>query len=189
MRRMPRAVRAMLVVALAIAAATVPIRQAVACSCAFSGLADSIAAADVAFIGTVVAEHEPAVADGQQTARYAFDVSRSKAPLPNPYEIDAWFGNDGSCGFDMTIGEEWLIISSESQGRLETHLCTGTRLTRHLDPRDLGQIALALTPNDPPPVVTPDSEIVIPTPIIVAGVAALLVALLSLFAFRRIGLR
>lgn len=182
MRRLSSVLAAL---ALALGASSLPLTAAVACSCGFSGYDKMIAAADVAFIGTVVGENEPPPG-GMMAARYAFEVELSKAPMPTPYEMDATFGNDANCGFDMTIGEEWLVIASEWEGRLETNLCNGTSLTENFDRGELGRIEGMLSPNDPTAVpedaaFPPD----IPAPILGMLAAAFMVGVLSVLAFRR----
>jgi hypothetical protein len=171
---------------LAIGAASVPLTAAVACSCGFPGYAEAIASADVAFVGTVVGEREPALAQGMETARYAFDVSLSKTPMQSPYEMDTTFGNGANCGLDMGVGEEWLVIASQWEGRLETNLCTGTTLTGSLDPEELDRIEQALEPNDPP-AGSENSGLAleVPAPILGMLAAVLAVGALSVIAFRR----
>jgi hypothetical protein len=182
MRRLGRALAAL---ALALGAASLPQTVAVACSCGFAGYDDTVAAADVAFIGTVVGENEPPPG-GMMAARYAFEVELSKAPMPSPYEMDATFGGDANCGFDMGIGEEWLVIASEWEGRLETNLCNGTTLTADLDRGELGRVKGMLTPNDPTAVPEQPGFILdVPAPILGMLGAVAVVGALSVLAFRR----
>jgi hypothetical protein len=187
MRRMNRLLAALV---LAIGTTWLPLTTALACSCGFAGYEEAIAAADVAFIGTVVGESEPALAQGMETARYAFDVALSKAPLPNPFEMDSTFGNGANCGFDMGVGEEWLVIASEWEGRLETNLCTGTTLTEDLDPSEFNRIKLALSPNDPAALPEdPGFTLDVPLPVIAILATTLVVGAFMVVAFRRDGVR
>ena len=175
-------------IVLAVAASAAPTGTAVACSCGFSGYADAIAAADVAFIGTVVAEHEPNGFDElMPEAIYAFEVARAKAPMESPYELSVVFGDGANCGFDMSIGEEYVVIASAWEGHLTTNLCNGTALTEHLDPGELGRIEHALAINDPDDVAVESSRLDVPGPVLAGGGGLVLVGLISLLAFRRAG--
>jgi hypothetical protein len=177
--------RLLLAVALALGTTALPTTTALACTCGFSSHEEAAAAADVAFIGTVVHEREPGLfAEGTDTARYSFDVERSKMSLPSPFEIDSWFGSDAGCGFDMTVGEEWLVMAAEREGRLETHLCMGTTLTDELDPDELDRIEAALPLND---VAFEDAGFTLDLPAPVIGILAtsLVMGAVGVLAFRR----
>lgn len=176
---------------IALAAGAAPMSSVLACSCGFAGYADAIAAADVAFVGTVVAEAEPAGLDGGRPlpqATYAFDVSRSKGPMESPYELSVSFGNGANCGLDMSVGEEYVVIASEWEGNLTTNLCSGTALTDHIDPGELNRIEDALAVHEPGEVMPSPSESStpdVPVPVMVGGTGLLLIGVVSLLAFRR----
>lgn len=175
---------------IALAAGAAPTGVALACSCGFPGYADAIAGADVAFIGTVVAENEPDGFGGGRAmpqAMYAFDVARSKAPMESPYELSVTFGDGANCGFDMSVGEEYVVIASEWEGTLTTNLCDGTALTEHIDPGELGRIEHALAVNEPGYAAPEAFRLDVPVPLVVGAGALLVVGLLSLLAFRRAG--
>ena len=161
---------------------------AFACSCAFSGYEEAIAAADVAFIGTVVAEEgEPPIElEAFPTARTVFEVSHSKEPMASPFELEVAAGGGASCGLDMSVGEEWVVIASEWEGRLVTDLCTGSTLAVDIDAGELARIEGALSPNDPVAVPEEHRSLVdIPTPVIGIVAAAFLIGAAGLVAFRR----
>ncbi len=189
MRPMSRVLAAF---ALAVGTTALPATTAFACSCAFFGYEEAIAAADVAFIGTVVAEEGEQVIELEQfpTARTAFEVSHSKESMASPFVLDVASGGGASCGLDMSIGEEWLVIASAWEGRLSTDLCTGTTLTNDVDPGELNRIKLALPLNDSI-AVADDSGFTLDVPAPVIGVlaAALLIGAVGMLAFRRDGLR
>jgi hypothetical protein len=171
---------------LALTTTTLSATTALACTCRMGGLGEMVAAADVAFIGTVVGEREPDDMGTFEPATYAFDVAMSKAPLPNPFEMDSTYGIGANCGFDMTVGEEWLVIASEWEGRLETNLCTGSTRTEFLDPPELERIKLAMAPNDPPAVPEdPGFSLDVSAPVIGILAAAVLVGAVGVVAFRR----
>ena len=187
MPRIRHAARFAMAIALALAVTTVPISQVAACSCGFPGYQEAIAAADVAFIGTVVAKGEPPLfgGDPMQTAPHAFAVTRSKTQMSSPFELEVAAGGGASCGLDMSVGEEWVVIASEWEGRLRTDLCTGSALATDLDPAELARIEDALSLNDP----AVDSEeqsspLDIPAPVIGILAAALLIGAAGFVAFR-----
>jgi hypothetical protein len=174
--------------AVAVGSAWIPLDAAFACSCAFPGYREAIGTADVAFVGTVVAEKEPGAlpADGIPTATYAFDVTRSKEPMESPFEMAATFGGDANCGFDMAVREEWLVIASAWEGRLETNLCSGTALVANLDAGTLLLLDEVLQAR--PASAAPEDErfaVEIPVPVLVAAGALLVLGVVSLLAFRR----
>ena len=70
-------VRVLAALVLAAGSAWVPFQSALACSCGFSGYPEAIAAADVAFIGTVVGAAEPGILadDVMPLATVTFDIS------------------------------------------------------------------------------------------------------------------
>jgi hypothetical protein len=170
---------------LALGSAWVPLESALACSCGFPGYPQAIADADVAFVGTLVAEREPLPGgDGFAEAQYAFEVTRARDPMTSPFEVNALFGGDANCGFDMSAGEEWLVIATSQEGKPTTSLCSGTARTKDLDAETrlvvdamLGT-DVATAPTDPGPPT-------IPVPVLVAGAGVVLVAGLSVLAFRR----
>jgi hypothetical protein len=185
MRRVSRLAGSILPLAVAVLTASVPVQQAAACSCAFSTHVEAIATADAAFIGTVVATGEPPLFsdDPIASAPHAFEVTRSKQRLHTPFELEVAAGPGASCGLDMSVGEEWVVIAHSWEGRLQTNLCSGSVLTNSLAPNELARIEDAL-PHDDPAAAFED-ESVIPMPMIVAAVAALGIGLVSLVAFRR----
>ena len=174
---------------LAIGSALVPTATAQACSCAFTSHVEAIAAADVAFIGTVTAKQDqPLFSDPLATTEHAFEVTRSKAPMQTPFALDVAAGSGASCGLEMSIGDEWVMIATVWEGELQTNLCSGSVLADSIDRGELARIEAAL-PHDNPSAAPTEDVLVVPTPILVAGVAALVVALVSVHAFRRGRLR
>ena len=188
MRRIRHAVRLALAIAFALAVTTVPISRVAACSCGFPGYQEAIAAADVAFIGTIVAKGEPPPfgGDPMQTAPHALAVKLSKTQMPSPFELEVAAGGGASCGLDMSVGEEWVVIASEWEGRLMTDLCNGSTLAADLDPGELARIEGALSPNEPIAVIDERwSPVDIPAPVIGIVAAAFLIGAAAFVAFRR----
>jgi hypothetical protein len=178
--------RVALVLTLAVGATLVQARQAAACSCGWPGYEAAIEGAEVAFIGTVVAkEGQPVFADPLDSVLHSFEVTRAKAPMPTPFTLKVAGGGGPSCGLDMSIGEEWVVIATSWDDGLQTNLCSGTVLASSLDPAELARIEGAL-PHDHPLGGEPIEEgFFVPMPAIAVGAVALIVALVSLVAFRR----
>lgn len=174
---------------LAAAASTMPVRTALACSCAFLEYPLAIAEADQAYIGTVTDVAEPpqpglGVAwGGQEVARYTLAVERAKEPTAQKAVVHAVFGSGANCGIDLGVGERWLIIASSEEGRLLTHLCTGSTSVEMLDGESLDQVEALLTAT---PTATEGEQSVgdLPWPAIGLGVVLAILALLSALAFR-----
>ncbi len=179
--------RILVAVGLSVGAAWLPVQTAFACSCGFPGYRDAIAAADVAFVGRVVGEAEPGVMAGDlPTATVAFDVTRAKAPIASPFELEVAFGGDANCGFDMAIGEEWLVIASAHDGRLQTNLCNGTARADGLDDDTRLVLDAAFEANDAAAAPADDAfDLRVPTPVLLAIGAVGLLAAVSFLAFRR----
>ena len=179
--------RILVAVGLSVGAAWLPVQTAFACSCGFPGYRDAIAAADVAFVGTVVGEAEPGVMAGDfPTATVAFDVTRAKAPMASPFELEVAFGGDANCGFDMAIGEEWLVIASAHDGRLQTDLCNGTARADGLADDTRLVIDAAFEANDAAGVPADDAfDLRVPTPVLLAIGAIVVLGGVSFLAFRR----
>jgi hypothetical protein len=161
-----------------------------ACSCGFLGYPEGIAAADIAFIGTVVGANEPDSLgpDGFARAEYAFDVERSASPIETPFRLQSWFGNEAGCGLDMAVGERWLVLASMESGAPMTDLCTGT--TRHdaLDEATLANVE-PLLQVEPTPAESGSGAgdgLRLPTgPVLGIVGAIVLVGAVSVVAFRR----
>jgi hypothetical protein len=188
MRRLPGAARAILALIFATAAAMVPIGKAAACSCGWSGYEEAIAGADVAFVGTVVAMDAPPLIGGGAftTVRHSFDVRRSKTPIQSPFVVEVASGSEAGCGLDMAVGEEWVVIASVWDEKLQTNLCSGSALAADLERGELGRIEHALAPNDLASVPEPSGfALDVPAPVIGILAVALIILGVGFVAFRR----
>ncbi len=185
----------------------IPARVVHACSCGFDAYADAIAEADFAFIGAVVvADEPPATITGPVAAVYQFRVERGKGPMATPFAVTTPFATgEPNCGFNMDLGQEWLVIAGGEDGPPRADFCNGTTPVASLDAAALEAIdaALRVTPADfdgpvAPAVVKPprpaeDADpdaagatapgVAAPPLIVIAVVAVIGVA--SLVAFRR----
>ncbi len=149
---------------------------------------ESIAAAEVAFVGTVTgaAQGGEDRGLGMGTVRYAFDVERASVPAEATVEVSSLDDPGGAaCGFSFGVGERWLVMAGMQDGRLQTNLCSGNVLLSELDDPAVEAIlaALANTP-DPPTAEAANPAPSFPIPIVVGGVAALALVAVMVLAFR-----
>lgn len=189
-----RPARLLILAAIVIAIGWLPVASVSACSCAFFGLPQAIAQSDVAFIGTVIARGQTDQRDGVwETTRVGFAVGAAKEAMPTPVVVNARLGSGASCGLEMALGEEWLVIASFNDGRAETNLCSGSAPLATLDEATMQQVMVALDV-EPVPVVADDplagmsdGGVLPDTPlgILIAAAAVLLISIASLVAFRR----
>ena len=139
----PNRLFAALLVAMGLA--WLPLTTVEACSCAFLGYPEAIVDSDVAFIGTMRARGgTERVGDGLETTQVAFDVVRAKDAMTTPVVVDTWLGNGASCGLEMAVGEEWLVIAHLQDGRAQTNLCSGSTLLGALDEPTRQRVAAAM---------------------------------------------
>lgn len=183
-------VRLVVAITLAIGLASVPVVAVHACSCAFLGYPEAIGEADLAFVGTVIDADEPdrdAFAGGLAEVAYAIDVERAKSPTPNPVTVHTHLGDGANCGLDLNVGERWLVIASAASGRPETNLCTGTTPYDGMDPETRAMVDPLLTETAAPVEESPPEESMTlpPTPALALIGATLLIAAVSVAAFRR----
>jgi hypothetical protein len=173
----------------------VPVATVNACSCAFFGYPEAIAQSDVAFIGTMVARGgSERLGDRWETTRVGFDVDRAKDTMPTPVVVDARLGSGASCGLEMAIGEVWFVIAHFQDGRAGTNLCSGSTLLDGMD-EPTRQLVTAALDAEPVPANGEDDPLAgmsngaplsgTPLGVFLAGGAVLLVAIVSLGAFRR----
>ena len=193
--RMPptrRVARTLLVLALALVATAVPIRQVAACSCmAFGSPEELVAAHEVTFIGTVV-DTAPGEGGGigGRNVLYAFDVERASEATDAVLAVQAVDDDGGaSCGFAFGVGERWLVAAYRQGAQLETSLCSGNQLAGDMAADELATYA-DLLPNVPPEPADPanepagQSDVSIPVAVALGGLAVLGLAAAMLFAFR-----
>lgn len=185
-----------------------PVTAVLACSCVGAEPAQRLAQTDVVFVGVVVEEREPEETTGFSEAIYIFDVELSAKPTATPYGVAAWWGGDANCGFDMDVGERWLVFATIEEGVPRTNLCHGTAPMAGVDPvlRRLVDTRLTELPRpgvgggamdrQPGPIPGMDSvEEQVPlareaapsasTPIFLIGAVMLVIVGVSAVAFRR----
>ena len=178
-----------LVAVLSLATMAMPLARVAACSCAMPGSPEeSIATAEVAFVGTVV-DVAPGGDDPDMqmaTVRYAFDVERASVPAEQTVEVRSLDDPGGAaCGFTFGEGERWLVMAGSHDGVLQTNLCSGNVMLSDLDEPAVEEILAAL-PNTPVEETSTASAPAqsIPMPVIVGGLAALALVAVMVVAFR-----
>ena len=182
---MPRLLRSFLAVAAALAFTAVPLVTVHACSCMELSLEQAVQDADLAVVGTLVrVDVAGAPGDLQQPVAMHWSIERSRDPLEvSEATIGGWRDDGANCGVAMEVGQRWLVLASLGENGLETNGCMQNRLLVADDPGSEAvveaMVPLAGTPQPAP------AETTVPLPIIGAGVAVVLVAGLSLLAFRR----
>ncbi|MGZ8475861.1 MAG: hypothetical protein ACXWWQ_06515 [Candidatus Limnocylindria bacterium] len=183
---MSKLLRPLLAMAAALAFTAVPTVSVMACSCMQTSVEQAVAEADLAIVGTLVAVQAPPPDALDQPMSMEFAIERSRDPLDvDRATIIGWPDNGANCGVAFGVGERWLVLAYMSEGRLETNGCLPNRPLEGDDPESAA-IVEAMTPVGAS--VTPDSaetesaELSLP---LIGGGAALLLAVLSVLAFRR----
>ncbi|MCA1568769.1 MAG: hypothetical protein LC798_00285 [Chloroflexi bacterium] len=155
--------RGLIAAALATATLLAPVATVHACSCAaFGTTADAVAAADLAFVGTV-AGTAPGGEDpmmGVPLVRYAFEVERASQVTPAVVEVAALDDGGGpSCGFTFGVGERWLVVATSEGGSLRSNLCSGNVPVEGIGEAEMADLVALLPvepePTSPPPAAAP----------------------------------
>jgi len=162
--RLRASMKLLIALVLATGLASLPVRQAAACSCARFGPQEAAASADAVFAGTVVDREVVGFETGPLGATAA------TAPVPAPFgqvlftfEVDGvakgdvgslaqvlTSGDDGMCGTSFGNGERWLVFTTWDGDVHRSGLCSGNILLG----RD-GEAPLPLTaPSDDGPPLT-----------------------------------
>jgi hypothetical protein len=181
---MPKVVRLVLALAVALAVSGGSVRSTFACSCVPTTPEEAVARAEVAFVGTVTgaggADLLPGPAGPAPVGDVAFEFAVegvAKGDVPQPATVSG--GMDmGTCGMSFELGSRWLIVATAHNGVLATDLCAGN---------------VELATNQPPPVpvetapqpASPDAGFALPGPVLLTGAAVGAIALASYLAFRR----
>lgn len=182
---MPNLLRTVLAVVAALAFTAVPTVTVLACSCMEMPFNQAVAEADLAIVGTLVASDPPAQGDLDQPIAMEWAVERSRDPLDvERVTIVGWPDNGANCGVSFEVGQRWLLLAYRGEGALETNGCMQNRSLAADDP-EASAIADAFVTVGATQESPSASSIELPMPLIVGGAALLLVALMSLLAFRR----
>lgn len=182
---MPRLLRPVLAVVAALAFTAVPTVTVMACSCMETSVEQAVAEADLAIVGTLVAAQAPPPDALDQPMSMEWAIERSRDPLDvDRATIIGWPDNGANCGVSFEVGDRWLVLASMTDVGLETNGCLPNRPLQADDPESAA-IVEAMTPvggSTPDPV---QAATELPVPLIVGGVALVLLGGLSLLAFRR----
>lgn len=170
---------------LAIGVSIIPVATVSACSCAMSELDDAVLLADVAIIGTAVSAEPAGGGDIGEMQLTTWEVSQSRDDIDTDVlEILSAKDNGANCGITFGTAERWLVLAYAGERGLETNGCM---LNRRLDGSDpameaaIASMMPAVTIDDD----SPASDVQIPVPVLVVGAVALLIAAVSVLAFRR----
>lgn len=184
-----RAGRLLAALGLVLVTTVVPIRQVAACDCAFLDVAEAISEADAAIVGTLVGAggSTPARPNGMESdpVAYTWAVDRSRDPLDGTQLVISAVPDDGgNCGMTFAADGRWLVLAYETDAGLETNGCMRNLPLADVGPDDLEAIENLVA--RPAGAASPvGAELALPGPVIVGGIAILLVALVSALAFRR----
>lgn len=168
----------------------VPARVA-ACSCMEQTLADAVRGAHVAFVGTLTGTDRPipaAMEPGAGEIVWAWDVERSRDPLETDrLELAAWTDDGANCGVSFGVGERWLVIAHESEGRLSSSSCSMNQRMDGVEPAVAADIESMLTvvPAADPDESAAGSQAPNLPILVMAGAIAVLVAVSGLAFLRR----
>lgn len=177
-------IRMLTALVLVAAASAVPISRVAACDCAPVELPDAVRQADVAYVGRLV-EH---VRGGDNFGfpvldEWVWNVERSRdAGMSSTVTVAAELGDGANCGVFFAAGERWLIVASVHDGTLQTNGC---QPNRRMDDADADTRALVAdlvsveVDRDRPAPGSP------PTPVLLIGGVAALLAAAGVLAFRR----
>lgn len=187
LRRLRPMRRVVLLVGLVFGLMAFPASRVAACSCAgFGTIEEVVAAADLAFIGTVLDATDVAAQpkDFGGLVRYAFDVERASAATDAIVHVHSLDDPGGAaCGFSFGVGQRWFVSTHRVDGALHTGLCNGNAAVDEMGRDDVDLLSALLTAE--PAAVPSEPAISIPTPLLIAAGAIGLVALASFVAFRR----
>jgi hypothetical protein len=170
---------------LAIGVSVIPLATVTACSCAFSELDEAIATAEVAIVGTAASVEPTGNANLGEGMLTTWMLTGSRDPIATgSLAIHSVKDSGANCGISFGMNERWLVLAYRGEQGLETNGCM---MNRRLDGSDPEAESLITEAMDPVAVETQidDPGLSIPMPIIGLGAAAMLVALVSLVAFRR----
>jgi hypothetical protein len=187
-------IRCLIGAALTFGISLVPIQTVRACSCAMpGGVADTIAQADLAFLGTVVdvAPAPQAPGDIGRTIRYAFEVERASVTTEAVVEVRSLDDPGGAaCGFAFGIGERWFVAAHRDGQALQTNLCSGNIAVDGMPPDELAAASELLAAEPEAAADTEPAAGGAPSPVLLLtiGAGALAgLATIMIIAFRRPG--
>lgn len=170
---------------IAIGVSIIPIATVSACSCAMTELDEAVQSAEVAIIGTAVSAEPAGGGDFGEMQLTTWEVSQSRDDIDTEVlEILSAEDNGANCGITFGTDERWLVLAYPGERGLETNGCMQNRRLDGSDP----EMEAALASMLPAVTIADDgtaSDVRIPVPVIVVAGVALLIAAVSVVAFRR----
>jgi hypothetical protein len=179
-----RAAAALAAVVLGLVLAAVPISHVAACDCALVDLPDAVRQADVAFVGRLAAHRRGGDNFGfPALGEWIWSVERSRDAGTAPsVTVVAETDDGGNCGVVFGTGERWLVVASRHDGALQTNGCLPNVRMENASPETRAVIAELVTAEVDTNKPAPSS---IPSPVLIIGGAAAVIALAGVLAFRR----
>jgi len=170
---------------LAIGVSIIPIATVSACSCAMTELDEAVMSADLAIIGTAVSAEPAGGGEIGEMQLTTWDVSQSRDDIDTDVlEILSAKDNGANCGITFGTDERWLVLAYPGERGLETNGCMQNRRLDGSDP----EMEAALASMLPSVTIADDdaaTDVEIPVPVIVVAAVGLLIAAVSVLAFRR----
>jgi hypothetical protein len=181
---MQNTLRGLLALITALLLTAVPIATVAACSCAMTELDQAVADADLAFIGRSISMEVAPANELGATVMTTWAVDRSRDPISAETVTIRSTPDDGAnCGVNFATDERWLVLAYAGEGALATNGCMLNRRLDGSDPEAEAAIASMLPAVMPSDAVADDGPIV-PMPVVGVAAATLLIAAVSLLAFR-----
>lgn len=181
---MPRAIRLLQALSLALTLSALPIATVSACSCAMVDFTEAVRAADVAIVATAVRTEPVGRGDLGAAVFTTWKVERSRDAVDvSEVAIRSAVDSGANCGITFGTGERWLVLAYGADGTLETNGCMQNRRLDGADAEADAVVAELLTVV--PERAGVEGPFVLPMPLIGVAVAALLLTLVSAVAFRR----
>jgi hypothetical protein len=182
--------RLLAAVGVALGVMLVPVRGAAACDCALVPLPQAIQDAEIAIVGTLVSQ-DPVLAPDPagQPQELTWRVERSRDSLSvTEVAMRAWPDDGANCGVSFSADERWLVLAYQGDWALETNGCMRNARMADLTPEEaeLVDAAVAVSVGTGPPT-SGEPSVSLPAPLLVVAGAIVLLAMVSILAFRRPG--
>jgi hypothetical protein len=110
-----------------------PVGRVAACSCMALGPAETLAIADLGFVGVVAGTDDPVdgpIIGGADPVTYTFFVEEAlKGDVAAGEAVLVTSARDGAaCGQVFGVGQRWRVLATGAGGRLRTGSCSGNQL-------------------------------------------------------------
>jgi hypothetical protein len=105
--------------------------EAGACTCSVPPIAQAIAQAEAAFVGTVNSNGVDAENEKRVVTFTVHRVFKGSAPVQAQVVTPL---SEGGCGYTFAVGSVYLVFTRNIQGKRLTHLCAGNTPARAKGP-------------------------------------------------------